>query len=1209
MKLHIPVRIFRIVIALMAVAPCSLYAKYTVPTEIGIPSRYETRIEVNDIGDIIDASKSSANVAFRIVENLNTSTLNNFHVESGAGSFYFTSHRPESLKSISFSDNTNRPFYVSNDQFLEFNALQHVSFNNNTLLTSSDSYGGAIYGDSLSSITLSYNETVSFSKNTVSTNYSKGYCYGGAIYAKECYAITIRNNGAVTFSENTANPNIITNSYGGAIYAKDCSIHLKDNDTITFNGNTAYNGGAIYMGSSTNLFLSGNGVVTFNENTASSRGSAIYGGSDCSISLSNNGELSFIGNIGPAIHAGLRSDLSLIDNGTVTFTGNTGGAIYGADRSSIMLSNNGTVSFNENTAGMGGAIYGEYRIYLNDNEKVTFSGNSSTNGSNTKSGGGAIWGMAAVQIKNNSEVAFSGNSAKGFGGAIWSQDYIQLLDNEYVTFSNNSASNAGGAIGGMGSPITLSNNEVVTFSGNTAANNGGAIYATTKVITLSDNKHISFYKNFVTYTGTRDLYGNGGAIHAGNTIALRNNETVTFSENTATHNGGAIYGDYYVSLNDNGTVTFSGNLAKNGGAIYADLDLNIRNNDSVLFAGNVEKSGSDYLLRSIYATSNVALSAAEGKSITFRDTMYIDSDATVSFNEDYIDSMEGVTYKQHGDIIFTGATTEADLLTAKGRAGTAAEILNSRTTIVNNLTDLYGGRLRVEDGAVYQGRGIMVHEGSGATVLVKDATLNHAGYELTFNSGTTLAAEGVSSISGNVVMLKGSNLALTVGMVNSSSAVMTLNSAMDLQGVHLAVNGAEYLLAGKYQLIQDSAYNAANWTSDVLSISGCSAGELTWENGVLTLTCSNTWNQAAADGATIGSTPGNLVVSGGAEVALNGALSADALQQGKGHLIIDAGVVHLEQGASVAGDVVFTGAQSGVRELVVEADSFLNRVMLATSQSETSSIEVSDNRVAELGDIEGTGNLSKEGTGTLNHTGTKTMVQGNLVVKEGKLLNTGSLDFAKIELNGGQLDNQGSISTVEINGGILSGSGVFGGLTMNAGRLVVGNSPGFQQYTDDLHAEGGELVFSVGGVAEAATSTCKGWESTGYSNIDMGGNALHLGMRTTLTIAFGGSMLENLSGDFSMVLFSNVGNMESYTSDMLAMLLENTQFIVTDEEEGLLTGWKAGDDLSGFVKNAGYSVVGASLVLSGQFETIPEPATATLSLMALAALTARRRRK
>ncbi len=715
-------------------------------------------------------------------------------------------------------------------------------------------------------------------------------------------------------------------------------------------------------------------------------------------------------------------------------------------------------------------------------------------------------------------------------------------------------------------------------------------------------------------------------------IVLEHNNEVRFCQNRAIGQtwsgaGAALYmHSYGIGINKgqlnivgNGQVLFDYNGVEGaeakGGAIYMDnlKSVDILNNNEVVFERNYEENSGEYRLRGIWADhmGAVSLSAKSKGRIEFRDGVYVKA-TTFSLNADYTDE-NGVTWKQDGDVIFTGKYAEKhlnEILTAKGedRKATEEEIVNSRTTSVKALTDLYGGRLRVEEGAIYQGWGITAHTGSAATVLVKNATLDHVGYNLTFNAGTTLAAEGVSCINGKVVMLEGSTLSLTVGTENSSNAVLSLDSAMNLQGVHLAVTGAEYLLAGKYQLIHDSAYNAADWSSDVLSITGCDDGNLAWENGVLTLTCTNAWNQAAEDGATISSIAGNLVVMGGAEIIFNGVLSADAAQQGQGHLIIDSGVAYLEQGANVEGNVVFTGTQQAERTLVAEVDTSLNCVVLATAQSESSSIEVSNGQEVELASVAGTGSLTKDGAGTLTHTGESTGVQGNLVVNEGKLLNSGTLAFDKIELNGGQLENQGTITGVEINGGILSGSGVFGGLTMKAGQLVVGNSPGFQQYTDALRAEGGELVFSVGGVAEAATSTCKGWESTVYSNIDMGGNELHLGADTTLTIAMGGSMLENLTGDFSMVLFSSVGNIDSFTDSVLAALLENTRFIVTDEEAGLREGWEAGTDLSAMLHDVEYSISGTAIVLSGQFGIVPEPATATLSLLALAGLVMRRRR-
>ena len=458
-----------------------------------------------------------------------------------------------------------------------------------------------------------------------------------------------------------------------------------------------------------------------------------------------------------------------------------GGAIFG----STTLSNNGTVTFSENTAEDGGAIYGT-TITLNHNNTVTFSGNTAS-GSYSK--GGAVRG-SVITLSNNGTVTFSGNEAFssshiGYGGAIYgdSDSRITLSNNGTVSFSGNLAFGNGGAIHGRSSStITLSDNGEVSFSGNTASNGGygGAIHgSSSSTITLSDNGEVSFSGN------TAETYG--GAIY-GDTITLSNNDTVTFSGNTASGYayvyGGAIHGST-ITLSDNDMVTFSENTASGtysgeGGAIYSRGNLHIRNNGSVEFAGNVEKSGSSYRLRSIYASGGegytVTLSAAEGKSIIFRDAMY--SSSSVELNADY----NGL--KQKGDILFTGATTEADLLAAKGSAGTAEEILNSRTTEVLAMTNLYGGRLRVEDGAVYQGQGITVHEGSEATVRVKDATLNHKGYSLSFASGTKLEVEGSSTISGNVVLNDGAAMSVSgTAALDGGLSLKSGATAASLEGV------------------------------------------------------------------------------------------------------------------------------------------------------------------------------------------------------------------------------------------------------------------------------------------------------------------------------------------------------------------------------------------------------------------------------------------
>ena len=85
------------------------------------------------------------------------------------------------------------------------------------------------------------------------------------------------------------------------------------------------------------------------------------------------------------------------------------------------------------------------------------------------------------------------------------------------------------------------------------------------------------------------------------------------------------------------------------------------------------------------------------------------------------------------------------------------------------MTNLYGGRLCIEDGAIYRGHGITAMENSESTVLLKDAELDHAGYQLTFHSGTTLDLYGNNRVSGMLQMNGGSTMLFHLGEQHLSS--------------------------------------------------------------------------------------------------------------------------------------------------------------------------------------------------------------------------------------------------------------------------------------------------------------------------------------------------------------------------------------------------------------------------------------------------------
>ncbi|MEE1265698.1 MAG: hypothetical protein UHH87_05365, partial [Akkermansia sp.] len=684
-------------------------------------------------------------------------------------------------------------------------------------------YGGAITGDTAFdtvSVQLSYNDTVTFIENTAGIA-------GGAI---DVDVLTIDHNGSVTFSENSAG------SDGGAISFHDW-LQITHNDSVIFSGNS---GGAISGHKGSQLTIRDNGSVTFSENSVCGQfaeGGAINVWGD--ISLEFNDSVTFSGNSvcgqyaeGGAIYGEINGDITLWDNDSVTFSGNTA---RGEALNSILSGANG------------GAIAGD-TITLRKNGSVTFSENSACGGSTSSAQGGAIAG-SMITLSNNGSVTFSGNSVCGenlnttvtyaYGGAIFanSSSSIKLSGNESVEFRENSVCGRyaqGGAIYGPGD-ITLNDNGSVKFSGNSASTphsdayaNGGAIAGDT--ITLRNNNSVTFSENSA-YCGSTSS-GRGGAI-MGSMITLSNNGSVTFSENSANGiiaRGGAIAGNM-ITLSDNGNVTFSGNTATAptsnppngtyGGAIYTTGDLKIRNNASVLFEKNAEIVNGIYRLRSIYASKtgdnwySVSLSAATGKSIEFRDSVYIYDSISLVLNAEYTDT-DGKTHLQTGDIIFTGATTEADLLQVKGRAGTADEVLNSRTTEIYALTMLYGGRLRVEDGAVYKGHGIRTIKDSDSTIRVKDAILDHAGYTIRLNSGTTLELEGANKITAsNLEMDDGSSINFVLDSDNLNQNALTLSGNLILNGdIQIQLSG-DYSLGGVYNLVSGGIISA---NKDCLSL-------------------------------------------------------------------------------------------------------------------------------------------------------------------------------------------------------------------------------------------------------------------------------------------------------------------------------------------------------------------------------------------------------
>lgn len=699
-----------------------------------------------------------------------------------------------------------------------------VTFRNHTLTNENASTprgGGAIYNKA-ENVTISGNGSVLFDTN-------KSQFAGGAIYAagitqtNEDGSTTIQGgnvvmegNGSVAFNTNT----VVLNHQGGAIYA-DGSVTISGTKamagSVSFTNNTAGgNGGAIYAKNG-NIVMDGNSSVLFDKNVSQS-GGAIFAesgnvsltGNTTSISFNKNETLT---GGGAAIYAAAGT-VELTDNGSVSFTYNTSashGAAISTLSNDISMTGNASLTFDNNKAtdGHGGAVYSSKNISINGNGDVTFSNNTAafatvgTNGKDETFGGGAIFAANSLSLDGNGSITFSGNTSTAVVNASANAEIVRT---------------GGGAINAYGVSIRNTQGDI-EFTGNKAAMSGGAIFNRCLGFRAETNMHISGNQGNILFSGN-EAGRNGGAIDLGyqGSIALSGNKgSITFNDNKAANFGGAIYGDFTNGVhieNNGGEITFRNNIAGAGaGAIYIhnapsnleatqypSLALHIRNNGNVLFEKNaIKNSDGSYLLRSIaFGNSSTVmdetpiarLSAAAGNKIEFRDS--INGHFHLYLNDDY----EGTP--QTGDIIFTGAFTEKHLKELAGREVTAEEIQASRTSSAYGFVTVGGGRLRLEDGVVLETNTIALKENTGATLLVKDATVKGTSIDkkqgestIIVNSGTTLQVEGPSDMDYRTQLM----FTLADAQVGASALNTTVGAILDVD--RLTLNGGSALVMDK----------------------------------------------------------------------------------------------------------------------------------------------------------------------------------------------------------------------------------------------------------------------------------------------------------------------------------------------------------------------------------------------------------------------------
>ncbi len=899
-----------------------------------------------------------------------------------------------------------------------------VIYGNNTITLSNNgsvkfsgnvatSYGGAIYGNN--TITLSNNGSVEFDGNkTTATSGGGAAIYGGTV--------TLSNNELVRFSSNQSTYGSVDYGYtssGGAIRGE--RIELSNNGSVIFNKNTAYYGGAIYGYQS--VLLNGNGNIEFTE---TSTGGAIGGQS---VILSNNGNIKFESSTSTTssnehaiwYHTHSTGEIALRNNNFVSFIGFSS-AIH--VKGNINVSENVEISFAQNSAQHGGAIYNIAEkgiVEFSKNHDILFSENAAWKG-------GAIYHIGDIDFfENTGIISFasngsipgytsSGTSESAFGGAIYAGGVLSFTDNQEIVFESNKSDlsvgyyeydSAGGAT--YSTEANFINNSKVVFSNN------------------SNIRRNSSYEN--------DSYG--GAVYVSNNLLFDNNDKVSFSGNYTEGDarGGAIYAGTEVQFINNGIIIFENNRTisgtgdsyNHGGAIYTKK-IDLVNNQKISFKGNYEKNAAgNYRLRSLYIGNTSAtthdgsalFSSAYSDGVEFFDPFYINGD--LRLNEKYT-TADHVEIPQIGDIVISALYTDDALYYAKGNIdGSATELMNSKTSEVIGVTHLYDGRLRVEDGAIFEAKGgIQLHSSvtgkSTPTLYLRNSSLR--GSTLLLEQGSLLELTGKNTATFTTFQLDDSgSVTFHMNEENADFAVLRLSGAFEQQGaltLNISFNDSE-AEAGLYKLLTvTSIADDSLWTTSNVTVNGLdgyvvSFDDLEWKDNTLYLNYNGT-------PGTGGATTPTLLIATWTNEAGDGLWNGTSLnweQEEVDYAYKDG--VQVVFGDEGAGTVTLVGDIAPGSVLVDSAEDY------AWNADTT-----------EGGKLTGSMSLTKKGTGSLtintenDYTGGTTIQGGTVVAGTATALGIGAVSLTdatlKIDAEGVEnaLTTAGTSSILVQDGGSLA---------------------------------------------------------------------------------------------------------------------------------------------------------------------------------------------
>ena len=759
-------------------------------------------------------------------------------------------------------------------------------------------------------------------------------------------------------------------------------------------------------------------------------------------------------------------------------------------------------------------------------------------------------------------------------GSNWSGNAVPTGENAIVNNTSGNTATINGNLSFTPNDIIVRNGSRIDHLAGVAGTGGGSyMWVENGVYNLANTASAGGISGYGQGTGSLSATGNllVGAWGDNRNGTINVNTTGTFavsgelflgdstgSQGALNLESGTMTVNNKITVGNNrgtGTVTMSGgSLTKTGG----DQTFVGRDNGT----GTLTQSGGTIALNHDFYV---------GQGGGGNGTLNLSGSAVLNTGRDFVIGREGGT----GSLNMTGGTitkTGDEKFLVGHNNGVGTVVQSGGTISANN--ELYIGN--ENSGA----RGTYTLSGAGALNVANEVVVGR-------ESGTGIlnVDGGTMTTTGNGNMYVGRRNG--TGTLNQTDGTIVVNKEFgvgtrddnkigtgtyNLSGGSIAV--ANNFFVGKEQGASGtmSMTGGTLGTSESLRIGHNQAtGVLTQSGGTV-----NVQNEVYIGNENSGSSVGTYTLSGTGAVNVGNEVHIGR-DNATGTLNLNGGTLMTKklEGGNGSATVNFNG---GVLKAKENQDNLIQNLDVANVQSGGAKINSNGFNVATSQALTGTGGLEKLGAGSLTLSANNTYA-GTTTVTEGLL-----------KVNG-------SVGSVQVNSGAsLGGSGTTGSLLVN-GTLTPGNSPGTLNTGSQTWFNGGNYNWQI---FDAAGSAGSGYDllnidgSLDLSNLTAGGFGINMWSLSGINPDVSGNATNfNAANNYSWILAQAAAGITGF---------EATDFSIFTSANNGTAGFS-----NTFDGALSIAVAGNNLVLN--YQAVPEPSSAALTLLGLVSTLALARRR